>query len=166
MPVSTIIHKATPKIDSIIAEHFYQLWMDNKVSSDSIRDDWLNVTLKFIQQARQEQKFQAFVAQVEDEIVGSVSCQLFTGLYPSIRHDRNYGYIWNVYVEKAYRRQGIATELTKTAIDYLQDLNCTKVVLHASPSGKPVYENLGFVSGNEMILNLADRDRQMKLTQD
>ena len=157
------IYQATPELDSIIAKHFYQLWLDNNVSADMICEDWLDITLEFIQQARQKAKFQAFIAQVEDEIVGSVSCQLFTGLYPSIRHDRNYGYI---YVEKVYRRQGIATELTKTAIDYLQDLNCTKVVLHASPSGKPVYENLGFVSGNEMILNLADRNRQMKLTQD
>ena len=154
MPVCTIIHQATPEIDSIIAKHFYQLWLDNNVSSDLICEDWLNITLKFIQQARQEQKFQAFVAQVEDEIVGSVSCQLFAGLYPSIRRDRNYGYIWNVYVEKAYRRQGIATELTKKAIDYLKTLNCTKAVLHASPSGKPVYENIGFIAGNEMMLDL------------
>lgn len=148
------IYQATPKIDSIIAKHFYQLWLDNNVSEDLIRDNWLDITLKFIQQARQEQKFQAFIAQVEGEIVGSVSCQLFAGLYPSIRRDRNYGYIWNVYVETAYRRQGIATELTKTAINYLKTLNCTKAVLHASPSGKPVYENIGFISSNEMMLDL------------
>ena len=148
------IYRATPEVDDIIAKHFYQLWLDNNVSVDSIADDWLNVTLKFIQQARQEAKFQAFVAQVEDEIIGSVSCQLFAGLYPSIRCDRNYGYIWNVYVETPYRRQGIATELTKTGINYLKTLNCTKAVLHASPSGKPVYENIGFIPSNEMMLNL------------
>lgn len=148
------IYRATPEVDDIIAKHFYQLWLDNNVSADMICDDWMDLTLRFIQQARQEAKFQAFVAQVEDDIVGSVSCQIFTGLYPSIRRDRNYGYIWNVYVEKAYRRQGIATELTKTAIDYLKTLNCTKAVLHASPSGKPVYKNIDFISSNEMTLDL------------
>ena len=148
------IYRATSELNDIIAKHFYQLWLDNNVSADLICEDWMDITLKFIQQARQEAKFQAFVAQVEDEIVGSVSCQLFAGLYPSIRRDRNYGYIWNVYVEKAYRRQGIATELTKKAIDYLKTLNCTKAVLHASPSGKPVYENIGFIAGNEMMLDL------------
>ncbi|MGF1588468.1 MAG: GNAT family N-acetyltransferase [Pleurocapsa sp.] len=154
MPVSkAVIDCATPEIDSVIAEHFYQLWLDNNVSANLIRDDWLDVTLKFIQQARQELKFQAFVAQVEDKIVGSLSCQLFAGLYPSIRRDRNYGYIWNVYVQPDYRRQGIAKELTKTAINYLKTLNCTKAVLHASPSGKPVYENIGFIASNEMMLN-------------
>lgn len=153
---STTIHQATPEIDSIIAQHFYQLWLDNNISEDLMRDDWFDVTLKFIQQARQELKFQAFTAQVEQEIVGSVSCHLYAGLYPSpfkIEH-RNYGYIWNVYVKSDYRRQGIATNLTNTAIDYLKALNCTKAVLHASPLGKPVYENIGFIANNEMILDL------------
>jgi ribosomal protein S18 acetylase RimI-like enzyme len=149
------IYPATPVMDKILAEHFYQLWLDNDVEPDLIRSDWLDVTLKFIQQARQELKFQAFVAQVQDNIVGSVSCQLFAGLYPSPFNPeyRQYGYIWNVYVQSDYRRQGIGTELTTAAIDYLKELKCTKIVLHASPYGKPVYEHLGFIAGNEMILN-------------
>lgn len=153
---SIIIHQATPEIDSIIAQHFYQLWLDNNISPDVMRDDWLDVFFKFIQQARQELKFKAFIAQVEQEIVGSVSCQLYADLYPSpfkIEH-RHYGYIWNVYVKSNYRRQGIATSLTNTAIDYLKELNCTKAVLHASPFGKPVYEKIGFMANNEMILDL------------
>ena len=153
---NVIIAPATPEIDRLIAEHFYQLWLDNDVTADLIRDDWQDWTQKFIQQARQELKFQAFTAQADGEIVGSVSCQLFAGLYPSpfkIEH-RHYGYIWNVYVQANYRRQGIATKLVNSAVGYLKDLNCTKAVLHASPSGKPLYENMGFVPNNEMILNL------------
>ena len=153
------IKPATPSLDRIIAQHFYQLWLDNHVSKELIDHNWLDITLKFIQQARQELKFQAFVAQVptqeEDKIVGSVSCQLFAGLYPGIRRDRNYGYIWNVYVIRDYRRQGIATELTKTAVDYLSSLNCTKAILHASPTGKPVYAGIDFIESNEMMLNLS-----------
>ena len=151
-----IIVQALPTMDNVIAEHFYRLWLDNNVSEDVIDDYWLEVTLDFIQQARKEQKFQAFIAQVDNEIVGSASCQLFAGLYPSPfkQEYRKYGYIWNIYVESEYRRRGIATELTNTAINYLKTLNCTKALLHASPVGKPVYENLGFIPGNEMIFNL------------
>jgi len=155
-PFSVAIDPATPEHDSTIAQHFYQLWLDNNVSPDLICDDWLSTTVKFIQNARRELQFQAFLAQVENKIIGSVSCQLFAGLYPAIlkAEHRNYGYIWNVYVEPDYRRQGIATELTQTAVKYLKSLNCNKAVLHASPSGKPVYEKLGFSSGNEMVLDL------------
>jgi ribosomal protein S18 acetylase RimI-like enzyme len=153
---STIISPATPEHDSIIAHHFHQLWLDNDIKEELILDDWLDITLEFIQKARQELKFQAFIAQGETEIVGSVSCQLFAGLYPSPFKPeyRHYGYIWNVYVQPDYRRQGIATQLTESAIAHLKSLNCTKAVLNASPSGKPVYEQLGFVAGNEMTLNL------------
>lgn len=155
MSVSKVIIKpAITELDYIIAEHFYQLWLDNHVSQNQICDDWLDITLKFIDHARQELKFQAFIAQIETEIVGSVSCHLFAGLYPNIRRDRNYGYIWNVYVKTEFRRQGIATELTNTAIDYLKSIDCNKAVLHASPFGKSVYENIGFIPNNEMILDL------------
>ena len=100
--------------------------------------------------------FQAYVATIGDRIVGSVSCQIFAGLYPMpFQPDfRKYGYIWNVYVEPDYRRRGIATKLTKRAIAYLHSLNCTHAILHASVYGKPVYEKLGFVPKNEMILEL------------
>jgi ribosomal protein S18 acetylase RimI-like enzyme len=155
---STIISQASPQHDIIIAHHFYQLWLDNGVKENLILDDWLKITVEFIQNARRELQFQSFIAQGSAEIVGSVSCQLFAGLYPSpfkLEH-RNYGYIWNVYVQPDYRRQGIATKLTEMAIAHLKSLNCTKAVLHASPSGKPVYENLGFATSNEMMLNLLD----------
>ena len=158
MSDSIAIDFATPEHDVTIARHFYQLWLDNNVAPDLIIDDWLSTTVKFIQNARRDLEFQAFIARVEDRVVGSVSCQLFAGLYPSpfkIEY-RNYGYIWNVYVQSDYRCQGIATKLIQTAIAHLKSLNCTKVVLHASVSGKPVYEKLGFVPSNEMVLDLAD----------
>ena len=157
MSDSTVaIDFARPEHDVTIARHFYQLWLDNNVSADVIDDDWLSKTVKFIQNARRDLEFQAFIAQTEDRVVGSVSCQLFAGLYPSPfkSEHRHYGYIWNVYVDSNYRRQGIATQLTQSAIAHLTSLNCTKVVLHASPSGKPVYEKMGFIPGNEMVLDL------------
>ena len=142
--------------DLIIAQHFYQLWLDNQVEPNSIQDNWQEMTLQFIVKARQELFFQAFIGKIDEKTVGSVSCQIFAGLYPfpfkpSIR---KYGYIWNVFVESAYRRQGIGSKLTNRAIDYLRSLECTHAILHASPHGKPVYEKLGFVAKNEMILEL------------
>lgn len=151
-----IITPATTAEDSVLAQHFYQIWLDNNVTPDSINHDWQEVTLNFIAKARQELSFQAFVGKIDNKIVASVSCQLFAGLYPAIFKPkaRKYGYIWNVFVESAYRRQGIGNKLTTTAIQHLTSLNCTHAILHASPLGKPVYENLGFVPKNEMILEI------------
>lgn len=147
--------QAISQDDSLIAEHFYQLWRDNDVTSDCIQSNWREITLEFIDQARREQHYQAFVAEVDGVVIGSAGCQLFAGLYPPVlaEHHRKYGYIWGVYVEPPHRGKGIAKQLTTMAITHLKALGCTKAILHASPSGKPVYSNLGFVSTNEMQLD-------------
>lgn len=134
------------------------------MAEDLISSDWLEKTLAFIDRARRELTFQSFIAEKGDRVTGSASCQLFAGLYPSpfTPEYRQYGqepshqlrYIWNVYVDTAYHRQGIASQLTSRAINYLKTLGCTRVILHASPFGNPVYERLGFVVSNEMRLDL------------
>ena len=150
------IREALLTEDTLIAEHFYQMWRDNDVSAHLIESDWRKITLEFIDRARQELSYQAFVAELNGRIVGSVGCQLFVGLYPHIltAQYRKYGYIWGVYVEPEYRGKGIAKQLTNKAIEYLKSKNCTRAILHASPSGKPVYSALGFLPTNEMGLNL------------
>ncbi|HYW20810.1 MAG TPA: GNAT family N-acetyltransferase [Nodularia sp. (in: cyanobacteria)] len=150
------IREAIPPEDALIAQHFYQMWRDNGVPDEAIHPNWLDITFEFIAQARQELFYQAFVAEVDDVIVGSASCQLFSGLYPNvmIAEYRKFGYIWGVYVEPVYRKQGIAKKLTKSAIAHLKAIGCTRVVLNASPSGKPVYSSLSFVESNAMQLDL------------
>ncbi len=150
------IRPATISEYSLIARHSCQLWLDNNVPPDSIQFNWMEITLKFIDQARKELDYQGFIAEEEGKVVGSVSCQLFAGLYPDIIVEsyRKYGYIWGVYVEPEYRCQGIGKKLTLEAIAYLKQLACTRVILNASPSGKPVYTNLGFQPSNAMEFDL------------
>jgi ribosomal protein S18 acetylase RimI-like enzyme len=147
---------AQPEDDPMIAQHFYQLWRDNEVAASDLIPDWQATTLRFIAQARAEFNFCAFIAEADQQIIGSASCQKFAGLYPLILTPtyRNYGYIWGVYIESAYRRQGFAKHLTQLCLDYLTSLDCTRAILHASPSGKPVYTQLGFIESNEMRLDL------------
>jgi ribosomal protein S18 acetylase RimI-like enzyme len=151
------IKEASSRDYPLIAEHFYRLWQDNDVSADSIEPNWCNITLQFIDHAERELSYKAFVVEVDGTVVGSTSCQLFAGLYPNVLAEqyRKYGYIWGVYVEPAYRGQGLAKRLTQKAITYLKTLGCTRAILHASPSGKPVYTKLGFKESNEMRLDLS-----------
>lgn len=149
------VREATPEEDSLIAEHFYQMWQDIGVPDDAINPNWLEITLQFIEQARRDLFYKAFMAEVDGGVVGSASCQLYTGLYPNvfIPEYRKYGYIWCVYVEPSYRKQGIAKQLTSATINYLKGIGCTRAVLNASPLGKPVYESLGFSNSNAMQLD-------------
>jgi ribosomal protein S18 acetylase RimI-like enzyme len=157
MPDASItIRLATPTEDAFLAQHFYQLWLDNQVPPEQILPDWQQITLQFIANARQSSSYQGFIAEVQGQIVGSASCQLFAGLYPLLlgQDQRRYGYIWGVYVEANYRRQGIGRQLTMAAVEYLRSRHCTHAILHASPWGQSIYEQLGFTSSNEMRIVL------------
>lgn len=156
MPTNINITEATSQEDHIIAEHFYRMWQDIGVPAASIESNSLEITIDFIKNARLYLNYQAFFAKVNNTIIGSVSCQLFAGLYPQIlKHEyRKYGYIWGVYIEPDYRRQGIAKKLMAEAIAHLKSIGCTKAILHASPQGKFLYSQLDFDKSNEMRLDL------------
>ncbi len=154
--MTVTIRAATPEEDGLIAQQFYQMWLDNGLAVEVMKPDWDAITRDYLQQARRELGYQAFVAEVEGKIVGSAGGQRFAGPYPitftaSFRVD---GYIWGVYVEADYRKRGIGKRLTQRVVDHLKHMGCTRVVLNASPSGKSVYEQLGFQPSNSMVLNL------------
>lgn len=53
--------------------------------------------------------------------------------------------ILNVYTLPEHRRKGFSTASLKLLIDKARELNASNIKLSASPSGKYVYEKLGFV---------------------
>ncbi len=148
--------KAIAPDDESIAEHFYKLWLDNGLTPENLLPNAKTDVISFIQNAREQHLYQAFVAEVDQQIVGSAGSQLFAGLYPMPFQPsyRKIGYIWGVYVEPDYRHRGIGRSLTQMNLDHLKTLGCTRAILHASPFGRSVYEQLGFQPNNEMMIEL------------
>jgi ribosomal protein S18 acetylase RimI-like enzyme len=72
---------------------------------------------------------------------------------PGILHTRR-GYVYNVYVEPDFRRQGIASLLIQQCLAQCRHMGIGLVSLHASDEGRGVYEKLGFTPTNEMRLIL------------
>jgi ribosomal protein S18 acetylase RimI-like enzyme len=60
--------------------------------------------------------------------------------------------VLNVYVEPAWRRRGVGEALMRSVLDAMAERNIRRVVLHASDTGRPLYERLGFKQTNEMRL--------------
>lgn len=147
------IREAIKQDEVIIAEHVCYIAYELGLLPRSIRQDWLEKTIKFIERARRELCYKGFVAELDDKIIGSASCQILE-LYPMVSDQYQKGYIWGVYVEPSYRRQGVATELMQKAMNYLKDIGCTKAVLHASEQGKLLYSSLGYTESNEMVVSL------------
>jgi GNAT superfamily N-acetyltransferase len=157
MTTVAVIRPATPDDDVTIATHFAAMWADNNVGAQQMRGDWMPRTLAFIAAARHDRGFGAVVAEAAGRPVGSAAAQLFGGLYPDVlaADYRLYGYVWGVYVAPAWRRRKLGEALTCGCIDHLRALGCLRVILHATPFGRPVYERLGFAASNEMRLDLS-----------
>ena len=59
-------------------------------------------------------------------------------------------YVLNVYTEPAHRRRGLARALMETILDWCRTRHVSRVSLHASDEGRPLYERLAFLQTNEM----------------
>jgi len=67
----------------------------------------------------------------------------FGGLVSAVAHERS-GWIGNLIVPQAWRRQGLGTKLFLLALDNLASRGMTSCWLTASDMGLPLYEKSGF----------------------
>jgi predicted N-acetyltransferase YhbS len=54
------------------------------------------------------------------------------------------GWIGTIWVDPAWRGQGLGTALTQTTIEVAQAAGCATLLLVATEAGQPLYERLGF----------------------
>lgn len=67
-----------------------------------------------------------------------------------IAAESRHALVLNVFTEPEWRRHGIALLLMDRIVEWARAERIVRVVLHASPAGRKVYERSGFVSTNEM----------------
>ncbi len=58
--------------------------------------------------------------------------------------------VLNVFTEPEWRRQGLGELLMRRVLEWAAEERLDRLVLHASPEGRALYERLGFVATNEM----------------
>jgi ribosomal protein S18 acetylase RimI-like enzyme len=64
------------------------------------------------------------------------------------------GNILNVYTADNFRRRGLARQLMEAVLLFCGENRIDTIILHASPSGRNLYESMGFTPTNEMRLGL------------
>lgn len=96
------------------------------------------------------------IAKSERKIIGCASMS-YISIMPTYEHPTGKrAFLMNVYVNKNYRRQGIAQKMIKILIEEAKGRGCSEISLDATQAGRPVYKTLGFCDNDEaMILNLA-----------
>ena len=59
-------------------------------------------------------------------------------------------YLLSMYTDPGHRGEGIASAIVRAAVRYARDHGYSRITLHASPMGRPVYARLGFERSWEM----------------
>jgi GNAT superfamily N-acetyltransferase len=149
------IRTATADDISTIVHHRRMMWWDMGRRDESALDVMDIAAREYFSTAIPGGSYRGFVAlNHEGEIVGGGG--VVVSAWPGSLHQRipQRAMILNVYVERGYRRRGIASALVKTMIDWCRDHGFSSVSLHASEQARPLYEGLGFKPTNEMRLDL------------
>jgi len=148
---------------TILARHRAAMFRDmGKLTAD--HDEPLQrATAAYLRDALPRGEYLAWVVENETNgaVVGGAGVQIRSILPrpPEGRRDLELGpeaIVLNVYVEREWRRRGVAEALMRTLLDHLATRGVRRIVLHASPDGRGLYERLGFVPTNEMRLRVQE----------
>lgn len=152
-----IIRKGYEKEDKIVAQNFYEMWIDIGMTNDDIDENWMEIILNKIKKDRYELKLTTIVVidvnNNEEKIIGSAVCQIYNtnSLHPHIIKYTTLqtGYIWGVYVKPEYRNTEIK-ELEKNLLKNVIII-VKKLVVQKLNYGHQIKENM-YINIMDMIL--------------
>jgi GNAT superfamily N-acetyltransferase len=122
-----------------------------KASNDALETMSLHFA-PWVRRMIAEGKYLGWIVEDDGRSVASASVFLLEWpphpLDPSNDHR---GYLLNMYVDPAYRGQGLAKNLVRVCLDETRRRGIRVASLHASDAGRSLYELFGFAPTNEMF---------------
>lgn len=154
--MSDITIRAATLLDAeTLIRHRRMMWLDMGRQGEENFAVMEMAAREYFQTALPDGSYRGFVAMnPTNEVVGGVG--VVVSPWPGQLGSRlpKRAMILNMYVEREYRRRGIARALMEKAIEWCRENGFSNVGLHASEEGRPLYEKLGFEPTNEMRLKL------------
>jgi GNAT superfamily N-acetyltransferase len=152
---SLAIRRATPDEVAIIAVHRARMFQDTGRLDDERAVAMIELLKPIMRPMLASGEYNGWLVVAEDgAIVGGAGVQIRT-LLPRPETDvTREALVVNVYVEPAYRRQGLARRLMEAILAWSSEQGIERVSLHASIMGQPLYEALGFTRSNEFVMYL------------
>lgn len=115
----------------------------------------LDSTRQYIAEKLPAGDFLVWLVEEQQQIIGTSGLVFFHRPPTFSCMSELHAYVLNMYTIPERRGQGVATMLLQHIIDYVKTTPASRITLHASEMGRPIYERLGFVaSSSEMILRL------------
>ncbi len=114
----------------------------------------------YFHQALPAGEFRGWVAEAGGQIVGCGGLVVHRIPPTTYNLDGRVGYIMNMYTLPEWRRRGVARAIMAAMLSWLQAQGVSVATLHATPQGRPLYEQFGFAPTNEMRVLLTEPKSQ------
>ncbi len=150
-----LVRAATPDDASALAIAWHAMLEESGLLLPVVDPNWARIVAAQIRSAIADRSQVWWVAEANGEIVATAAA-IFIETAAALALTGRSATIAGIYTAPAFRRQGYARTLTERAIDVCRERGCRIVRLRASKLGRPLYESLGFVDGEEMVLRLTD----------
>jgi|SRR5215470_892997 len=155
LPEKFQIRRATTADLDTLVEHRRAMFQDMGYTDEAAMQWMAGKFRPWLQDKMNSGEYLAWVAIAPDTTVAAGAGLWLMDWPPHmIGRGARRGNILNVYTNANYRRRGLARELMQAALDWCKQNAVDTVILHASASGKSLYESMGFMPTNEMRLRL------------
>jgi GNAT superfamily N-acetyltransferase len=150
----TRLRQATTADVETIVRHRRAMFADMGYGDEAARAAMSETARPFIETALRDGSYRGWLVEEAGRVVagGGVAIVAFqpTPMDPTPRR----AWVLNMYTDPECRHRGLAKLLMETMIRWCREQGFKHLSLHASHSGRPLYEQLGFKPTNEMRLAL------------
>jgi GNAT superfamily N-acetyltransferase len=148
------IRAATVADAVVIARHRVEMFRDMGVPAAAL-EPVRTATEQRVRQQIAAAEYHGWLVELDGAVVAGAGVLLHQ-YHPSAPNPlgRPTAYILNVYTEPDHRRHGLARRLMNEILAWCVAENIPRASLHASEAGRSMYEQLGFVTSNELRLDL------------
>jgi len=137
---------------AIIVAHRHQMYEDMGAGDPAVHAAFEAAFTPWLRARLDDGRYRAWFAEADGQVVAGAG--LWLQDWPPGYSDWSpfRGYIFNVYTQPDYRRQGLARWLIQAALDWCAANGIRRANLHYSEQGRALYEAMGFQHGNEMAI--------------
>ena len=144
------IRLANPNDATVLAKLRYEF----RSTTDSDKEDkreFLARCERWMRERLQQTSWRCWVAEEDETIAGALWLQIIEKIPNPTSEAEFHGYITNVFVHEAARRQGIGSRLLDEAISFCKQKPVHAVILWPSERSRSLYERHGFSVRTDLL---------------
>ncbi len=153
MKTAPVLRLATPDDVEILADAWYAMLEEDRLLAPQVDPGWRSCVTADFRTGISVGSHLWIVAEEDGRIIAT-GAAFFRGGRSSIALTGLTATLAGVYTFPDHRRRGFARAIVGRLIELCRTRGCRIIRLRASDQGRPLYEQLGFVRGDEMVLRL------------